>query len=158
MSILLWLARLVQIKRGGPRAKRAKNSTIPLTRLQTDCMRHCSKRAVYIVAAVCIFSAAFFWFCILPGKLFSLGMTLSDIQNKVGGHCQVIPLGTALSHPPTQFELANTPRYQVRVRAMLVDVFLNSRKEAVRIRSVFWTKGTLTLTIPSAGADSTNSP
>ena len=105
---------------------------------------------IVAISVFLVLSATILWFQIIPRKLFSLGMSLSEIEKSIGGHCEVIPLGTALSAPPTEFELANTPRYQVRVRTMAVDIFLNSDKKAVFIKFLFGAKGKLTITVPSS--------
>lgn len=121
-------------------------------------MRLHTRRLAFIAAILFVCATFFLWFHIVPRKLFSLGMSLSDIEKGVRAHCEVIPLATALSAPPTEFELANTPRYRVRVAAMAVDIYLNSKKNTVYIKSLFGAEGHLTLTVPSKVANSTNSP
>ncbi len=121
-------------------------------------MKAYSRKLACAAAILFVCSAAFLWFHTIPRKFFSLGMSLSEIEKNVGGHCDVIPLGSAFSDPPTEFELANTPRYQVRVAAMAVDIYLNSHKKAVCIQSLFGTEGELTLTVPSRATNSTNGP
>lgn len=115
-------------------------------------MTSCPRKLTRVVAilVLIVLSATILWFQIIPRKLFSLGMSVSEIEKSIGGHCEVTPLGTALSAPPTEFELANTPRYQVRVQMMAVNIFLNSDKKAVFIKFLFGAKGKLTVTVPSS--------
>lgn len=117
-------------------------------------MRSNKRKVVALCSALFALIFFFLWFYALPRHMTSLGMSKSEIQRKFRGFCEVIPLSTALSAPPSTFELANTPRYYVRVPLMGLTMHFNSYDKVVHIEFLVGNdKGSLLLTTPKLGDD-----
>jgi len=95
-----------------------------------------SKGILFIVLTMGALLALWIWFFTLPRSRFALGMRLPEVEKALGHRYELVPLGTALSAPPTAFELQSTPRYSIRVPTMAVTMHLNSRREVIHISAL----------------------
>jgi len=106
-------------------------------------------KLVFVGAIVAVGCIIWTWFYVLPRNRFSLGMNEAGVRKAAFGSCEIVPLGTAMSAPPTELELLNTPCYLIRVPAMGVAVHLNSYKKVVHVSFLFGKDiGTLVLVTP----------
>jgi hypothetical protein len=118
-------------------------------------MKPLSKRILFVVVSMGAMLALWIWFVTLPRSRFALGMGLSEVERALGHGYELVPLGTALSAPPTPFELQNTPRYYIRVPTMAVTMHLNSRKEVIHIKFLLGEEGNLIFTAPTMSTNLT---
>ena len=111
-------------------------------------MKRVSKIA-FSISILLVVGLIILWFGLLPRSLFPLGMGLPEIERRIGKHYELIPLGMGFSSKPSLFELTNRPCYQLQIKIMATDIYLNSYKQAVCVKTLLGTEGKLVLTIPA---------